>query len=255
MSTVIGTQANPRTNETASQTNTASKCWCATLQTGPTSLKSMQMMPCIDFSIQTTTRTSETATQTENNPQVTHQTLTMHSGTPFDDATSPMTTQAQPPSMLSTLSTTTATTSSPALKQLLGPWEQWHSLPSQHKHALQTSQPLLLNPKPHCPATMSLPTTVATAAATTCKMTNRAPSSNQTTANTWEIHCEAVNNACRLSTAQKMELCEVVQMCSSERVVHLTKPLTLWTLAHKSAEYKEGILGINLENIYSIVDR
>ena len=30
---------------------------------------------------------------------------------------------------------------------------------------------------------------------------------------------------------------------------------TLWTLAHKSAEYKENILGINLENISSIVDR
>ena len=30
---------------------------------------------------------------------------------------------------------------------------------------------------------------------------------------------------------------------------------SLWTLAHKSAEYKEDILGINLENISSIVDR
>ena len=29
---------------------------------------------------------------------------------------------------------------------------------------------------------------------------------------------------------------------------------TLGTLAHKSAEYKKGILGINLENISSIVD-
>jgi hypothetical protein len=31
--------------------------------------------------------------------------------------------------------------------------------------------------------------------------------------------------------------------------------LSLQTLAHKSAEYKENILGINLENISSIVDR
>ena len=35
---------------------------------------------------------------------------------------------------------------------------------------------------------------------------------------------------------------------------HGVSAISLGTLAHKSAEYKKGILGINLENISSIVD-
>jgi hypothetical protein len=112
--TDVSTQATPTTDEMALQTNDAPKYQYAALQTvplddeGPTSLKDARTALCIEFSMQTTTETTEATTQTENDPTAN---ATMSS----------LTTLAQPPSTTPTTSTTATTNLSPAPKPPLAP--------------------------------------------------------------------------------------------------------------------------------------
>jgi hypothetical protein len=109
-------QTTPATVETTAQTNPSPNRQCATLQTeplddeGPTSLKNMQMALCVDFSMQTSTKTTEATTQTENDPTA----PVTHLDSSVNAAMSSLTTLAQPPSTLSTTSTMATTTLFPA---------------------------------------------------------------------------------------------------------------------------------------------
>lgn len=117
------TQATPRTNEMASQTNNNPERRCAALQTEPPD--------DVDFSTQTTPQTMETATQT----------LVEHPSTPPNAATSPLTTSTQSPSATSTSLTTTTTTFLPAPEQHQKPRKRRHSLPAQPTTLQPASQP------------------------------------------------------------------------------------------------------------------
>jgi hypothetical protein len=119
----VSTQIAPKANETASQTNNTPEHQCAALQMepldneGPTSLEDARTALCVEFSMQTTTKTTEATTQTKNNPTA----PVTHLDSSVNAATSPLTTAAQPPSALSTLSTTATTAYSPALNQSPAP--------------------------------------------------------------------------------------------------------------------------------------
>jgi hypothetical protein len=114
------TQAAPTTVETTSQTNGTPKRQCATLQTeppdneSPTLMKNAETTPHVDLNIQTTPRTTETATQTFVKPL----------SPPLDATTSLLMTPAQPPPMSLT---TTTTTASPPPKLPPAPQKRWHS--------------------------------------------------------------------------------------------------------------------------------
>ena len=112
----VSIQAAPRTDETASQTSSTPERQCAALQTepldddSPNSLKDTPMALHIDFNIQTTTKLTEHATQTEN--KTTTLVSSLHS--PANTAMSLLTMAAQPASTTTTSSSTTTTIAPPA---------------------------------------------------------------------------------------------------------------------------------------------
>ena len=94
------TQAAPRTDETATQTNDEPKHWCTAMQTELSNNKSPTLTKTnAQMTFHTTPKINETTTQTKTDP-----------------ATSPLVTDAQLSSTTTTLLSTTTTTSSPAPK-------------------------------------------------------------------------------------------------------------------------------------------
>ena len=218
----VGTSMeHARTDETAAQTNDPAECRCTALQTeppdheDPASLKNAQMALCFDVSMQTTTKTTGAATQTENDPA--H--IVTSPPFPATTATSPGTTAAWTPSTTSTTLTTATTTVPPASEQPPKPQNQQQPMPGRPTAPLPSPQPPLLCPEPRRSAATSLTTLAATPAAATSKTASRAVSSSQTTPKASENITRASNEIRERPTAQKTEPCNYAQTCLSEHVV------------------------------------
>ena len=108
---------------------------------GFTSLKNAETTLCIDFGIQTTTKTTETATQTEEDSPASTALVT----SPANDATS---SPAQPPSTTATTMTTATTAAAPASKRPPASQQRRHTLPERTTGPQQRSQPLPMSPEP-----------------------------------------------------------------------------------------------------------
>ena len=211
----VGTQATPRTDETASQTNNNPDRQCAALQTeqpdddDPTALKSA----CVDFGTQATPQTAEMATQTR-----------VETPNTFPNAaTSPVATAPSATSTTTTPSSTTTTNSLPAPKPPPAPQKRHYTLPNQSTTPLPSPEPPFPHFSPQHHAVMSPSTMADVLAAPNSETTTWAMSSTQKLDDTLEDTTQTVNDTWRPPTAQEMELHKAMRMHSSECVAHLTK--------------------------------
>ena len=180
--------------------------------------QTMQMALCIDSSIQTTTKTAEATTQTENDPAAPGTTPSFSANA----ATSLPSTFAQPlhATSLLTMALTTATTAAaPAPNQPQTPRKRCQTLTSQLIAPLQTLQPIISNPCLPIATTTSQLTMATLTAATLPETAFRTISSTWEAPSMQEIHAQAVNNALKVPTAQQMAFCAYIPTRSLEHIV------------------------------------